>query len=160
MSLTTGDSARPLAGAKKRRGVARASITRLTNRLKDLEGEDEGTRTLELAKRMSQKLTDLDSEFRTHHHAVVDLIDDDDILAKEQEALDAHDDAVAELSVRIKQVITASSPSSNESSHRIATRKLSHLQKTLESIVSVITDPSTDTSDMCLLNNMKKGLTT
>ena len=83
MSLTTGDSARPLAGAKKRRGVACASITRPTNRLKDLEGEGEGegTRTLELAKRMSQKLTDLDSEFRTHHHTVVDLIDDDDTLA-------------------------------------------------------------------------------
>ena len=63
------------------------------------------------ARRMSQKLSDLDSEFRTHHHAVIDLIDDDEALAKEQETLDAHDDLLTELSVRLKQVIDTSSPS-------------------------------------------------
>ena len=78
---------------------------------------------------MSQKLSDLDSEFRTHHHAVIDLIDDEEALTKEQETLDAHDDLLTELSVRLKQVIDTSSPSSSESSPRIAARKLTHLQK-------------------------------
>ena len=96
------EAGRSLTNAKKRRGVARASLTRLTNRLKDLEGESAEHKTLELAQRMSQKLSDLDSEFRTHHHALIDLIDDEDALAKVQEVLDTHDDLVAELSVRVK----------------------------------------------------------
>ena len=96
------EAGRSLTNAKKRRGVARASLTRLTNRLKDLEGESAEHKTLELAQRMSQKLSDLDSEFRTHHHALIDLIDDEDALAKEQEVLDTHDDLVAELSVCVK----------------------------------------------------------
>ena len=68
---------------------------RLSNRLKDLEGEAGEPKTLELAQRMSQKLTDLDSEFRAHHHTLTDLIDDDESLTKEQDMLDSHDDLVA-----------------------------------------------------------------
>jgi hypothetical protein len=78
------DAGRQLANAKKRRGVARTSLTRLSNRLKDLEGDAREPKTLELALRMSQKLADLDSEFRTHHHALIDLMDDKS-LAKEQD---------------------------------------------------------------------------
>ena len=92
----------------------------------------------------------IESKFRTHHHAVVNLIDDEETLAKEQELLDTHDDLVSELSVRVKQVIDAASPSSNESSRRIATRKLTHLQQSLASITSAISDPSTAPSDACL----------
>ena len=110
--MATVEAGRLLANAKKRRGVARASLTRLGNRLKDLEGEHPEPKTLELAQRMSQKLSDLDSEFRTHHYALVDFIDDEEALAKEQETLDVHDDLVAE---RVRQVIVASSPSSNDS---------------------------------------------
>ena len=66
--VATSDPGYLFANAKKRRGVVHASITRLTNRLKDLEAEVGVDKTLELAQRMSQKLSDLDSEFRTHHH--------------------------------------------------------------------------------------------
>ena len=149
-------AARSLANAKKRRGVARASLTRLTNRLKDLEGESAGPKTLELAQRMSHKLSDLDSEFRTHHHALIDLTDDEDALAKEQEVLDNHDDLVAELSVRVKQVIAASSPSTSDSSRRISSRKLVHLQKSLTAITSMISDSSTTPSDICLLRQYEE----
>ena len=152
----TSDPGRLLANAKKRRGVARASITRLTNRLRDLEAGVGADKTLELAQRMSQKLSDVDSEFRTHHHAVVDLIDDEETLAKEQKVLDTHDDLVSELSVRVKQVIAAASPSSNEFSRRIATRKLTHLQKSLASITSAISDPTSAPSDACLVKQYEE----
>ena len=154
--MATVEAGRLLVNAKKRRGVARASLTRLGNRLKDLEGEHPEPKTLELTQRMSQKLSDLDSEFRTHHHALVDLIDDEEALAKEQETLDVHDDLVAELAVRVKQVIVASSPSSNDSSRRIASRKLSHLQKSLTGIASIVSDASTHVSDMCLLRQYEE----
>ena len=155
--MSTVDSGRLLANAKKRRGVARASLTRLNTRLKDLEGDAGDPKTLELAQRFSQKLSDLDSEFRTHHHALIDLIDDEETLAKEQETLDAHDDLVAELSVRVKQVIAASSPSSNESTRRILSRKLLHLEKSLTSITSIISGTdSAPPSDTCLLRQYEE----
>ena len=97
--------------------------------LKELEGEPGEPRTLELAQRMSQKLLDLDSEFRTDHHALFDLIDDEDSLARQQDVLDAHDDLIAEL------VIGTLSPVASGSSRRIASRKLTHMQKSLASIL-------------------------
>ena len=109
--MATDDAGRLLTNAKKRRGVARTSLTRLCNHRKDLVGKTGDPKTLELTLRMSQKLIDLDSEFRTHQHTLIDLIDDEDALAKEQEVLNTHDDLVADLSVCVKQVITALSPS-------------------------------------------------
>ena len=41
---------------------------------------------------MAKKLSELDSDFRAQHHALVDLIEGDDILEREQETLDTHDD--------------------------------------------------------------------
>ena len=70
--------------------------------------------------------------------------------------MDAHDDLVAELSVRIKQVIVSSSPSANESSRRIVSRKLTHLQRSLDSIDSVVKDTSVTTSDTCLLRQYEE----
>ena len=58
--MATNDPRRLLANAKKRRDVACASLTRLGNQIKDLEGEDTEPKTLELTQRMSQKLLDLD----------------------------------------------------------------------------------------------------
>ena len=60
---------------KKRRGVAKASITRLTNRLKELESDtaDKSIR-LNLAQGKSCKLQTPDANFRMHHHALIDLI--------------------------------------------------------------------------------------
>ena len=139
------------------RGVALASHTRLTTRLKDSESDLGSDKALDLAQRMSQKLSDLDSEFLTHHRAVIDLIDEgDEALAKEQ-VLDAHDDLVTELSVRVKRVTSASSLSTNEASRKIATRKLSHLQKLLNSIASAIGD-SAPPSDMCLLKQYEERM--
>ena len=100
---------------------------------------------------MSQKLSDLDSEFRTHHY---DLIDES--LAKEQEVFDSHDDLVAELGVRVKRMITASTPSSVESLRRIASRKLAHLHKPLSAIMSIVGDSTATFSDACILRQFEE----
>ena len=137
-------------------GVARASITGFTARIKDLEREVGEARTLELAQRTSQRLLELDSEFRAHHHSLIDLIDDDESLGNEQDILDSHDDLVAELGVCVKQVIAASSSSSAESSRRITSRKLAHLEKSLTAIISIISDGTTPVLDTCLLRQYKE----
>ena len=49
---------------------------------------------------MSQKLDALDSEFKTHHQAIIDFIDDEEALEAEQSLVDEHDDLGAELAVR------------------------------------------------------------
>ena len=90
------------------------------------------------------------------HHALIDLIDDDESLAKEQDVLDSHDDLIAELGVRVKQVIAASSPSSVESSRRIASSKLAHLQKSLSAISSIVSDTTTAVSDTCVLRQYEE----
>ena len=62
----------------RRRGIVRASITRLATRLSEYEGKTDQPSTLDHAHRMSQRLNDLDSEFKCHHYGVVDLIDDEE----------------------------------------------------------------------------------
>ena len=110
---------------RKRRGVVRASITRLTNRLKELEGDTDSPVTLDLAGGMTRKLDALDTEFRAHHQALVDLIDDEEALLTEQNTLDDHDDHVAVLTARIRQLVSACTPSSDLSLRKIASRRLS-----------------------------------
>ena len=80
----------------------RASVTCLTTRLKDLESKVDQPTTLDPAQRMTQKLNTLDSEFKTHHYALINLNDVEESLQKEQDALDEHDDDVTALAVRIQ----------------------------------------------------------
>ena len=93
-----------------------------------------------------------------NHHTQIDLIDDNESLAKEQDVLYSHDDLIAELGVCVKQVIAASSPSSVESSHRIASRKLAHLQKSLSAISSIVSDTTTTVSDTCILRQYEEKM--
>lgn len=45
---------------------------------------------------MATRLEDLDAEFKLHHLALVDLIENDDELEREQRVLDEHEDLVAD----------------------------------------------------------------
>ena len=142
---------------RKRRGVACASITRLTNRLKDLEKDADKPATLNLAQGMTRKLDALHSDFRTHHHALFDLIDDEETLRGEQTTLDEHDDFVDELAARIEQLINLCASSLDSSPRSIASQRLSHLQKTLSSISVAITS-SDGAADPCLLRQYEEQL--
>ena len=76
-------------------------ITRLSTRLKDLESKTDQPTTLDLTGQMSQRLESLDSNFKLHHYAFVDLIDDTKTMLKEQDILDGHDDEMATLSTLV-----------------------------------------------------------
>ena len=131
------ETERALSTHRRRRGVAKASITRLSTRLKDLEADVSQPATIDHAQRMQQKLDTLDADFRAHHHNIVDLTDSEDSLAREQDVLDEHDDLVAELAGRIKQLITACS-SSDTTPHKIAARRLAHVRKTLSDVSTAV----------------------
>ena len=100
-----------LSTLRRRRGITKASITRLPTCLKDLEGDITRPWTNDHTQKMQQKLDALDAEFRSHHQGIVDLINSEDSLTGEQNTLDEHDDLIADLSVRVNQLLTACSSS-------------------------------------------------
>ena len=51
------------------------------------------------------EVEDLDSDFKSHHYTIVDLIEEGAMDAK-QTTLDEHDDRVTDLSIRLQQLIT------------------------------------------------------
>ncbi len=132
--------------------MVRASVTRLSSRLDDLEGKTDQATTHDIAQRTSLKLTELDSEFKTYHYRLIDLIDDDDTIEREQAVfvLDEHDDAITLLATRIKHIIAACLSKVESADHKAASRKLSHLEKSLSSISGAISS-LTDESEPCLI---------
>ena len=81
----------------------KASIIRIAKNLRDLESKADDLSTLDHAQCIAKRLEELDLEFKEHHGVLIDLIGDgdEDVLQKEQEALDEHDDEVSLLTVRV-----------------------------------------------------------
>lgn len=131
---------------RRRRGVAKASITRLTTRLRDLKANISQPAIFDHAQRMRKKLDALDVEFRSHHHNVVDLTDGEESLTREQDILDEHDDLVANLSVRINQLISACT-SFDTTPYKDAARRLTHIRKTLTEVSSAVNALGRDPDD-------------
>ena len=79
----------------------RRSITRLTDRVSELKETTDQPRTPNHARQLLTKLQTLDSEFRTIHFQLIDLIDEANTegLDAEQGRLDKLDDDVAGLTV-------------------------------------------------------------
>lgn len=94
---------------------------------------------------MLERLNVLDSEYKQHHFAIIDQIDDDEELDREQEKLDQHDDHVAELTVSPKRLLSNHTGSSSMTTQqKVITRNLSHSRKLLVALWdSISTDPDT-----------------
>ena len=107
---------------RKRRDVVRASITCLSTRLKELERKIFDPTTLDLVQLMSRKLESLELELKVHHHALIDILDDEEDLQTEQDPLDQHDE-MSVLVARIQRLITNCSRSSNSISCKVVFRK-------------------------------------
>ena len=59
-----------------KKGGIRASITHLTSKLKELEGQINQPTTHDLAQRLKSRLECLDTDFKTYHFSLIDLIED------------------------------------------------------------------------------------
>ena len=91
----------------------------------------------------AEKLKSLDSEFKRHHRAIVDLVDEEDVgtLEQEQAVLDDHEDKTANMMDgqiqlhHIKPSLTvAAPPMSLETAaepSRFLRRRLDHMESTL-----------------------------
>ena len=96
-----------LASAKRRRGVVRASITRLGRRVDAFEVKEELAHADRLAiERLVKKFEALDAEFRQHHYTIVELLDEEAAVDEEQATLDDHDEKVTDLVERLQQLVS------------------------------------------------------
>lgn len=147
---------RELSTNKKRRGVARASITRLDARISDLESKpDVGEGECDL---IILKLDALDAEFRKYHLAIVDLTDDGNALEREQETLDAHDDKVTALHSRIQRLVRSSvSRSPGLNLQRRLVKRMKHLDEDFSLLATGI-DASSSETDVCLMKQYEDRL--
>ena len=99
----------------------------------ELEGSANNPESIDQARRLTTRLQMLAEEFKVHHYAVIDLIEDEGDLAKEQETLDNFDSDVAQLITRLERL--ASRKTSTDSNlSKIATKRLKHLQRGLSSV--------------------------
>lgn len=90
----------PARALSNKRGVVKASITCLNTRLAAVERSPD----LEEVLPTTSRLQALVEEFKVHHYDIIDLLDDDDELDREQEVFDNHNDEVAQLTAQFPHV--------------------------------------------------------
>ena len=105
---------RSLSSNRKKRGVVRASITKLGSRLTELEAAVSLPDTVNHARRLTTRLQSLVEEFKLHHFAVIDLFDEEEDLAREQETFDDQDEECAQLAMRLERLISSCSSSDSD----------------------------------------------
>ena len=139
---------------KKRRRVTKASLTKLGTKVTELESDTANPDALRAAQGLASKLKTLDAEFKTHQQAVIELTDDDDGLAAEQQELDDHDDRASELTIRIQRLISTLLPSTIDGLTKTSTRRLTRLQEksaVIQGAVDAIPEDHGDDDSTCTL---------
>ena len=158
--MSTSDQPANLATLRRRRGIPKASITRLTTKLNELEAQSHEPSTVNLARRMPQRLDSLDAEFKKHHYALIDAIEeaDEETLSKEQDELDQHDDLITDLSMRIEKLITTCNLNSDSGARKMASRRLTHLKSNLAGVEAAVRSLKTDTAEIHVLHQYQEQL--
>ena len=143
---------------RRRRGVVRASITRLEKRLRELEDTAEQPATPDHARQLAVKLDTLVTDFKNYHLQILDLMEDvDDELRHEQETLDDHDDIISDINIRIKR-LTARTDSDPEEVNK-SVRKLNHLERAIMSTRDAISRLPPSEGDISLVEHFVAQLT-
>ena len=84
-----------ISGRRRRRGIICASITRLCDKVGELEAKERLSPVDQsAAKRLQQRLSELNQDFNCLHFAIVDLLEQQEDLEREQAAFDDHEDRV------------------------------------------------------------------
>ena len=119
-----------------------------------MEGTPDQPRTSDHARQLLARLQALDTDYRSLHLQVVDLIDEGDTeaLDAEQRHLDRLDDDVSDMTVRLQTLITPvdAAPDATPLDRRPLTSRLAKVQMGLNRIEEATTDA--DTVDHSLLS--------
>ena len=136
---------------RRRRGIPRASITKLAGRVNEIEDNLGDPDAVDTAQRYKERLIALDAEFKTHHYSIVDAIVDETVLAEEQDILDEHDDTVSVLTDKLQKVIKSRPTAARVGDKDIQSRRLSHLRRTVNSVDTEIQAIPEDSDDTYLM---------
>ncbi len=160
-----------LPALKRRRGAIKASITKLATKVAELEDKEPNPTIVTHAQHLSKRLENLDSDYKTRHFAILDVIEDEGQLTTEQETLDQHDDDVADLSLRIQTVMDlarSTTPTLSPSTPAVDThslpnrgileRRSTQFQARLISINEKIDDLKDDGSEIHLISLYQEHL--
>ena len=131
-------------------------MSRLATKVADLESDLTQPSTLEAAKLLHTKLVTLDDDFKVHHFAIVDQTAEL-LMGDQQDVLDQHDDEVAQLTVRIQQVITSCSVLDGNP-RKVSSKRLTHIQKVLATITSGLSSLPDAPDDVVLLHQYEEQL--
>ena len=82
---------------RKRRGVAKASITRVASRVDALEADTTEANKANVAKLLLESLRGVSSSYEQCHMSLIDAIEDEEALEAEQATLDEQLDIVQDL---------------------------------------------------------------
>ena len=156
-----------LSWAKRQRGTACASITRLKENVGKLEERAELSRTDHLMiSRLIKKLKNWDSELRKKHDVVLDLVEDDsEVLKQEQRIYDKHDKKFSmllsfhlqELARKNDETVHTSKPA-DEAFHHLE-RRLRYIDSSLKTIHESINRLIPGRGfDECLLQALEKRM--
>lgn len=141
---------RALTNFRKRRGVVKASITRIETRLSALESRPDED-TIENARQLLSKLKTCDTDFKELHMSVVDLVDEEEVVAAEQATLDNHDDTIASMTLRIQKLIATLKPPPPDrkiESRKLLERRLKRIQDCLSAVNDAVGALTGDAKDV------------
>ena len=147
---------------RRRRGVAKASITKLIDRVLELEHKPKLTNTDRLtAQRLQQRLTDLDGDFKRYHLSIVDVLENDEEQTREQAVIDDHDNKVTELFTRILR-LTMEEEREEEAKldpRKHLSKRLQHLERNLRTVATAVSSAVEHPRvDRCLLEQYDEQL--
>ena len=149
-----------ISNLRKRRGTTKASITRLSTKLKRLESEVHEPSTLELAQQIISDLNSHGARFKEQHFAIVDLVDEKDeaTLAKEQDVLDGHDEYLSSLLLQAQQLIKKCTSASETGSRKVISRNLIDLKERMDEMEAAFTTLSGKPEETHLYHHYQEQL--
>lgn len=145
---------RALTSSRKKRGVFHASLTKLRTRLDELKATVDLPGTIDHVKHLSLWLQTLTEDFKLHHYAIVELVDDKEDLRREQDIIDKHNEEASRLAIRLEKLFTFYS-SLGPDQLKVPLKRLKPLEKALCTVYRGATSFLVD-GDICFLQQYEK----
>ena len=133
------DKARTVSNLRKRRGVAKSSVTRLITRTAKLESEAAAPDAGKIAKQLFANLQSATEEYQRIHLSLIDAIDDEEELKAEQAVLDELLHTTEELTAWIQTVIDSADKPSPGDEYKALSQRLARLQRSLAQVDKALT---------------------
>ena len=142
---------------RRKRGSVKGLVTRLNTRVNSLESSKHTAVTIDEVHRIIVRLQTLTDEFKLHHDSILELVDNEEVLAVEQEILEAHEDTVSNLFTRLDK-IAASCNVEKDTQSKQGTKRLEYLKKEIAAIHASISTLPASSDHTCLLQQQEEKL--